>query len=283
MNFLNIDLKKIFFYLLVVALPLVSINMEQKGRERQWFGEPGQLIASLIQQAFDGFSRGVRETTAEYVNLIDIKKDSAALHRANSELAARLQNLEELKHENDRLRELLSFRQASKMDLVAAQVIGRDLVPDHNTLTINKGSKDGLKSGQAVITLSGALGYIFKPSARTAHVMLITDRYSVVDGIVQRTRAHGIVEGRGGDDCALKYVERTEDVKEGDLVVTGGLDNIFPKGFPVATVAGVERKTFSVSLKVELRPIVDPNKVEEIFVVTNAHEEDLSTLIGKRE
>lgn len=283
MNFLNIDLKKIFFYLLVVALPLVSINMEQKGRERQWFGEPGQLIASLIQQAFDGFSRGVRETTAEYVNLIDIKKDSAALHRANSELAARLQNLEELKHENDRLRELLSFRQASKMDLVAAQVIGRDLVPDHNTLTINKGSKDGLKSGQAVITLSGALGYIFKPSARTAHVMLITDRYSVVDGIVQRTRAHGIVEGRGGDDCALKYVERTEDVKEGDFVVTGGLDNIFPKGFPVATVAGVERKTFSVSLKVELRPIVDPNKVEEIFVVTNAHEEDLSTLIGKRE
>jgi DNA-binding CsgD family transcriptional regulator len=104
--------------------------------------------------------------------------------------------------------------------------------------------------------------------------MLITDRYAVVDGIVQRTRAHGIVEGKSQSSCALKYVERTEDVKEGDLVVTGGLDNIFPKGFPVAIVESVERKTFSVSLKVDLRPVVDPYKVEEVFIITDSAKED---------
>jgi len=118
------------------------------------------------------------------------------------------------------------------------------------------------------------LGYIFKPEPFTAHVMLITDRYAVVDGIVQRTRARGIVEGKSQKGCSLKYVERTEDVKEGDLVVTGGLDNIFPKGFPVAVVESVERKTFSVSLKVDLRPVVDPYKVEEVFVVVDAAKED---------
>lgn len=104
--------------------------------------------------------------------------------------------------------------------------------------------------------------------------MLITDRYAVVDGIVQRTRAHGIVEGKSQSSCALKYVERTEDVNEGDLVVTGGLDNIFPKGFPVAIVESVERKTFSVSLKVDLRPVVDPYKVEEVFIITDSAKED---------
>ncbi len=145
---------------------------------------------------------------------------------------------------------------------------------DHNTVTINKGSTDGLKAGQAVITTGGVLGYIFKPEPFTAHVMLLTDRYAVVDGIVQRTRAHGIVEGKSQYGCSLKYVEKTEDVKEGDLVVTGGLDNIFPKGFPVAIVESVERKTFSVSLKVDLRPVVDPYKVEEVFVVLQAANED---------
>lgn len=283
MNFLNVDLKKIVFFLLVVALPLLSINMEQKSREGQWFAEPFDFLASGVQQGFDGFSRGVRETTALYLNLIGIKKENSVLKNQNAELATRLESLKELQQENDRLRGLLSFKESTKMDLVAAQIIGRDLVPDHSTLTLNKGTRDGLKNGQAVITLGGALGYIFRPSASTAHVMLITDRYSVVDGIVQRTRAHGIVEGRAGSGINLKYVERTEDVKEGDLVVTGGLDNIFPKGFPVATVESVERKTFSVSLKVELKPIVDPAKVEEVFVVMNAKDEDLSTLLGRKE
>lgn len=283
MNFLNVDLKKIVFFLLIIALPLLSINMEQKSREGQWFAEPFDFLASGVQQGFDSFSRGIRETTALYVNLIGIKKENSALKNQNNELATRLESQKELQRENDRLRALLSFKESTKMELVAAQIIGRDLVPDHSTLTINKGTRDGLKNGQAVITLGGALGYIFRPSAATAHVMLITDRYSVVDGIVERTRAHGIVEGRGGEGINLKYVERTEDVKEGDLVVTGGLDNIFPKGFPVATVESVERKTFSVSLKVELKPVIDPAKVEEVFVVMNAKDEDLSTLLGQKE
>lgn len=209
-----------------------------------------------------------------YVDLINIKKQSEDLHSANNELQARLEKMNELSLENDRLRELLSFKQQTKMSLTSAQVIGRDLVIDHNTITINKGTQDGIKAGQAVVTTGGVLGYIFKPEPFTAHVMLITDRYAVVDGIVQRTRAHGIVEGKSQNGCALKYVERTEDVKQGDLVVTGGLDNIFPKGFPVAIVESVERKTFSVSLKVDLRPVVDPYKVEEVFVVVDAAKED---------
>ncbi len=210
-----------------------------------------------------------------YLDLINIKKQSEDLHSTNNELQARLEKMSELLLENDRLRDLLNFKQQTKMVVTSAQVIGRDLVIDHNTITINKGTRDGIKAGQAVITTGGVLGYIFKPEPFTAHVMLITDRYAVVDGIVQRTRAHGIVEGKSQNGCALKYVERTEDVKEGDLVVTGGLDNIFPKGFPVAIVESVERKTFSVSLKVELRPVVDPYKVEEVFVVLDAAKEDL--------
>lgn len=274
MNFFNFDLKKIIMIGIVLALPLISINMQQRPQESNWLVRPFALLGSLVSQTFYGFSHGVTETTAMYVDLINIKKHSESLKSQNNELQARLEKMNELNNENDRLRSLLSFKEQTKMKLTAAQVIGRDLVIDHNTITINKGSSDGLVAGQAVITTGGVLGYVFKPELYTAHVMLITDRYAVVDGIVQRTRAHGIVEGKSQNGCTLKYVEKTEDVKEGDLVVTGGLDNIFPKGFPVAIVESVERKTFSVSLKVDLRPVVDPYKVEEVFVVLHASQED---------
>lgn len=283
MNFLNIDLKKILFFLLVIGLPLLSINMEQKQRGTEWFSEPRQYLTSWTLEIFESFGRGVKETTALYVNLIGIKKENKDLRTENNELHVRLLALQEMQLENDRLRALLDFRAQTKMDLIAAQIMGRDLVPDHKTITINKGLEHGLKSGQAVLTTQGVLGYIFRPAARTSHVMLITDRYSVVDGLVQRTRARGIVEGKGSGGGSLKYVERTEDVKEGDLVVTGGLDNLFPKGFPIALVESVERKTFSVSLKVDLRPVVDPSTVEEVFVVTNAKEVDLDTALTRKE
>ncbi|MNJ94629.1 Cell shape-determining protein MreC [compost metagenome] len=263
---------------LVLTLPLISINMQQGPQESHWLSKPFSLLGSSISEIFYGFSHGVKSTTAMYLDLVNIKKESEDIHSRNNELTSRLEKMNELQLENDRLRELMAFKQESKMHLTAAQMIGRDLVLDHNTITINKGINDGIKAGQAVITTGGVLGYIYKPETFTSHVMLITDRYSVVDGVVQRTRAHGIVEGKSQNSSTLnlKYVEKTEDVQEGDIIVTGGLDNIFPKGFPIAVVEAVERKTFSVSLKVDLRPIVDPYKVEEVFVVTNAANEDLS-------
>nr|BFD60031.1 rod shape-determining protein MreC [Bdellovibrio sp. CKG001]BFD66399.1 rod shape-determining protein MreC [Bdellovibrio sp. HAGR004] len=276
MNFFNFDLKKLVMIGIVLALPLISINMQQRPQESNWLAKPFSLLGSAVSETFYGFSSGVKGTTAMYLDLINIKKHSEQLTSTNNELQARLEKMNELLIENDRLRGLLAFKEQTKMSLIAAQVIGRDLVIDHNTITINKGTKDGLKAGQAVITTGGVLGYIFKPDTFTSHVMLITDRYAVVDGIVQRTRAHGIVEGKSqySSTLQLKYVERTEDVQEGDLVVTGGLDNIFPKGFPVAVVESVEKKTFSVSLKVDLRPVVDPYKVEEVFIISQGNNED---------
>lgn len=277
MNPFNFDVRKIILILLLLPLPLISINMEQKPFASNWVSQPLVLLSTSAQEIFYGFSEGVRGTTAMYINLINIKKQSEKVTSKNQELETRLQKLSDLEIENSRLKTLLDFKQNTKMEMKSAQVIGLDLMTDHKTITINKGSQDGLKTGQAVISAQGVLGYVFRPSLRSSQVMLITDRYAVVDGIVQRTRARGIVEGKNSSACVLKYVERSEDVKPGDLVVTGGLDNIFPKGFPIAIVENVERKTFSVSLKVDLKPVADPYKVEEVFVITNAAQEDFGT------
>lgn len=261
----------------MISLPLISINMEQKKIQNIWFAQPLSFISETFQSAFAGLSLGVRGTTAEYLNLLNIKKENARLKNELSEMKTKLNLFDESIIENERLKTILDFQKNTKMTLVPAQVIGRDLLPDHKTITINKGTKHGLKHLQAVLTVTGAVGYIFKPTERTSHVMLITDRYSVVDAVIQKTRAHGILEGTSKDSGILQYIDRTEDVKPGDLIVTGGIDNIFPKGFPLGVVTDVERKTKSATLAVDIKPIVDSNKIEEVFVVLNAASEDFST------
>jgi len=277
LNFLNFNIKKAFILLFVIILPLISINMEQKSSQTQWYDQPFAFLAQGVQNLFYGLSHGVRSTTSEYVNILKVKSINQDLKKENDELKTRLTLFTENQNELERLRTLLDFQKNTKMELIPAQVIGRNLVTDHNTITINKGTQHGLVAGQAVLTVSGAVGHIFKPSLKTAHVMLITDRYSVVDALIQKTRTHGLVEGKSKDSCILQYVERTEEVKDGDLIVTGGLDNIFPKGFPLGVITNVERKTKNTSLVIEVKPVVDPNKVEEVFVVKNAGDENFLT------
>jgi rod shape-determining protein MreC len=275
LNFLNLNWRKLTLIIIAALLPLITINMEQKGREADWIQQPFRLVAGVAEDLFYGFSHGVKSTTGYYINLLNIKAQNQGLMSENAELKTRLDLFKELELENDRLRGLLQFKQKSKMELVAGAVVGRDLVPDHKTLTINKGTEDGIKVGQAVIALKGAVGTVIHAELKKSHVMLITDRYSVVDGIVQRTRALGIVEGKGTDNLALmKYIDRTTDLKKGDIIVTGGLDKVFPKGFPLAEVENVEDKAYSVAMKIELRPVIEPTEIEEVFVVLNSHGED---------
>lgn len=275
MNFVNLDIRKILLLIPIISLPLVTINMQQMPRPSEWYGEPLALMASKTQSLYTWFSDEVRGTASLYLNLINIKKDNLQLKNLNAELKAQLAAMTELKLENERLNQLFAFKQKTKMDLLAAKVIGRDLSSDHATIMIDRGSSDGVKPMQAVMTIEGAVGYVFRVDTGTSRVMLITDRYSIVDGIVQRSRARGLVEGKSLDACLLKYVNKSADVVTGDLIVTSGLDAIFPKGLPIATVEIVNKKPYTVTLDVELKPVVNPNKVEELFIVLNANQVDL--------
>ncbi len=249
--------------------------MEHRPHENQWLAKPFAFVISSIESSFFNFSNGVKDTTSKYLNLLNIKSDIQKLKAQNESLMAQMQLMEDLNLENSRLRDLLNFKKSTKMDLVAAQIIGKDMIPDHKTLTLNKGTQDGLKAGMAVITKDGALGYVFKPEPYISQVMLLTDRYAVVDGLIQRTRAKGLVEGDSQKkQCQLKYLEKNEDVQVGDIVVTGDLDRIFPKGLPIGVVQSVERKEYEVTMEITLRPVVNENKVEEVFIITDIKNEN---------
>jgi rod shape-determining protein MreC len=132
---------------------------------------------------------------------------------------------------------------------------------------VNKGEKDGVTKDMAVATSEGVVGRVIEVSPDTAKVLLITDANSSLDVIIQRSRAHGIMEGKIDEVCILKYVQKNEDVQVGDIVITSGLGGIFPKGLVVGKVSQVDRKRPGIFQHIEVSPAVDLSRIEEVLIL----------------
>jgi rod shape-determining protein MreC len=274
LNFLQFDFRKVLGLALLVAFPLISVNMQKEPIEGPSLFRPFLFVAGLSHAGYSGFSQTLRETVDLYLNLIDIKTNNRVLQGELTATRTQLGEMAELRLENERLLKLLGFKEKTKMEMIAARVIGRDLFEDYESIMINRGESNGVQKGMAVITAAGVVGYVILAEPLNSQVLLVTDRYAVIDGLVQRSRTRGILSGLNESQCALKYLKRSDDVQVGDQVVTSGLDNIFPKGFPVGTVTEVVHDEYSFEQQVTVEPIVKAANIEEVFVVTNAQKED---------
>jgi rod shape-determining protein MreC len=137
---------------------------------------------------------------------------------------------------------------------------------------IDRGSFAGVEHQQAVLAPDGAVGRVIKVFPRSSLVLLVTDRSSGIDALVQRTRDRGVVQGRGGSGCELKYLDRSAEVEVGDYVVTSGMGGRFPKGVWIGQVSGVNRGG-ELFQSVDVRPTAGLERLEEVWVVTGAPEE----------
>lgn len=279
MGFFPIDFKKIFIICILITIPMIAINIQRNEGELSFFLKPFFITASFIQSSVSNYSDSVQKTTSLYLNLIDIKKNNREMLVKMNALESELLTLKSLELENIRLSELLEFKKVSPHKLLAARVIGHDLLGQHTTLFIDKGSKDGIQPGQAVITPKGVIGSILNTEEDFSQVLTLTDTYSAIDAVVERSQARGIVEGASPSICKLKYLQRTDDVQAGDLIITTGLDGVFPKGFPIGTVTKVEKKDYGISQEVQIKPLVSTFDSEAVFVVLKTN--DIQTVEAK--
>ena len=252
--------------LLLFALVLMSLRAKQ-GKGPEFFDALLMEICSPLQKASTLVIRTVQGTFQKYIFLVNLEKENRRLRQRIAELQEENNRAKEMKLAMDRLKNLLQFRQENSQTVIGAEVIGQDPSSWFKSVTIDKGERDGVKKGMAVISAAGVIGQILKTAPHYATVLLITDYNSAIDSIVQRTRAKAIVEGNGENQCQLKYLLRSEEVAVGDAVVTSGLAGNFPKGLMVGEVKKVDKKGHGVFQYAELVPSVDLTKLEEVFVV----------------
>lgn len=195
--------------------------------------------------------------------------ETAQLRAENLRLKARLVDFSETRQENERLRGLLAFGAELEPRTVAARVIAVDATSWFSTVTVDRGDRDGVREGQAVMTTMGAVGRVVATAPHSARVLLIVDASSRISTLVERTRTRGVCRGNG-ETLILDYVPLTDDVKEGDILVTSGLGGGFPKGLVVGTVKTVAQRGFDMFQTIRIEPAVDFSRLEEVLVVVPA-------------
>jgi rod shape-determining protein MreC len=256
-----------FLFLAVILGHVILISAQVNSRggvpvlESVTFG----LFAEVQRGSSAGVS-GVRTIWNRYGTLRDVEKENAELKHQLEAVQVELQERRALADRARGLQQLLDLRDRSNLHTAAAEIIASSASPDFQTVTIDKGTNQELRTDMAVIAADGVVGRIVVPSARAAKVQLLIDRNAAAGALVERSRAQGVVKGGGDDRLRLEFVSEAADVAIGDLVVTSGIEGIFPKGFTIGRVDAVE-KAGPAYKRISVKPAVNFSALEQVLVV----------------
>jgi rod shape-determining protein MreC len=256
--------------LLVVTvgqLILISAQVQSKSGVPVFQAVTFGAFAS-VQRGTTGVLQGVSDFWTSYVWLRGARAENEALHKQVAELEVRLQEQRALASRATHLQELLNLQTSTPLPTLAADVIAGNPNPGMLTLTIGRGSADGVQADMAVIAPAGVVGRIVgPPAAHAARVQLLIDHNAAAGAWTERTRAGGMVVGVDKDPAlSMDLVSNLADVKPGDLVVASGVDGIYPKGFAIGHVESSERGS-GLYRAITVRPSVSFASLEEVLVV----------------
>lgn len=207
-----------------------------------------------------------------YIFLVGLVDENRQLKKENDQLTAQVIQYREAFQENLRLQKLLGLLDRTGYRTVPARVIGRDQKSVLKTILINRGTAQGLKKDAPVITDRGIVGKVIETSWHVSRILLLTDANSNIDAFMQSGRVQGILQGAGASACTLKYVAKTEEVKAGEVVLSSGLDVIFPKGLLLGVVTRADKTDSGLFQKIEVAPAVDFSRLEEVLVLVGKQE-----------
>ncbi|HTR66086.1 MAG TPA: rod shape-determining protein MreC [Terriglobales bacterium] len=273
--------------ILVIVLFLQVIGLAVQVR-RSSDNESSRLIrvwavsaVSPLERGIVGLQRGMANLWHNYIYLRGVRQE-------NRDLKAEIERLrlEQVRFMDDaeqarRLQLLLGFKEQFISRTVAAQVIGASGSQQSQSVFLDKGSREGIAPDMAVVTADGIVGKVLRVfggrplESSVSEVLLINDQTSGVGAILERSRTQGVIHGSPSGDVVLDNIMADEDVKPGDVVLSSGGDQIFPKGLPVGTVASVSRGK-GAFLHIRVRPAANLTRLEEVLVITQKQEREPS-------
>ncbi len=268
----HISTRTLLFYVLA-AVSLALLVLSSTGRLGGAEGQMGRATQPFLT-AFNSAGRAASNMIATVRDFSTLRSQNQRLGTLVDTLTIENLRLQEVEGENERLRKLLNFQQLNPTyDYRGGQVIARVISEGPSnylkTLAIDLGSDHGIQPGMPVVTERGLVGRIYKVGPTTSTVLLITDPSSGVNGLVQRDRVVGVVNGQAGALPVMEYIPQDADVTVGDLVITSGLGGNFPKNLVIGQVVEVRKRDFDMFQQAVVRPTVNFDRLEVVLVITN--------------
>lgn len=263
----------------LLAFPFFVLSAHLRDPARMNAFDRGILQGtSGVQSIAAGAARWVSDVFEDYVYLVEVRQENARLRSQVARLEEERQRLSSEGIENRRLRSLLQLRERLGGEVLAAQVIGKDVSPFFRVtrVELDRGEREHIRPGMPVVAAEGLVGQIRRTFGRYSDVLLIVDRTSAVDVVVQRTGARGMLRGTGESErymARVQYLGREDAVRVGDLVHTSGLGQRFPASILVGRVTRIVRQDFGLWQEVEVAPAVDFSSLEEVLILTEGSRE----------
>ena len=257
----------LFLAVLLGHIILISAQVNTKGGvpalEAAVFG-----VFAEVQRGTSSVVSVISDIWSGYIGLRQVRADNEVLRKRLAETEVALQQQRALADRSHLLENLLELRDRTTLKTTGAEIIAAGATPDFRTVTIDKGTREGLAADMAVIAPAGVVGRVVVPSASAAKVQLLVDRNAAAGAVIERreSRAQGVVVGTGDSLLRMEYVSEIADIVVGDVVVTSGIDGIYPKGFVIGRVETVE-KTGTAFKTILVKPAVDFSSLEEVLVV----------------
>jgi rod shape-determining protein MreC len=267
--------RRAIVYAALVSLCLLLLGGSGTAPMRELRDGIGFALAPL-QSALSGVTRSVTSVVGTLAEIDRLHRDNDVLQARVAELERQAQELETLRIENQRLSQLLALRASFEHQTVTASVIGREISQFERIVVLDRGAEHGVELGDPVVAGSGGLaGSVMEVGANHSVVLLLSDRRSVVIGLIEDSRATGEVEGRLAQSLAMTKIPSTDAVAVGDRVVTAGLAlgsdirSPFPRGLLIGRVVDVQSDATAVvqTAYVESAAVLD--KLEYVLVVTD--------------
>lgn len=274
-----------FLFIVLVIISSVMLTFSS-GKFVINFKKIGFSVVSSIEKAFHYVSDGVVNTVNSVGELRKLKKEY-------NELVIKLENYEQMQRsnadirkENERLREQLDFSISLDEKNIPAQIISRDLDNAYAYLTVDKGSVNGIKKNMPVVAYQngnkGLVGKVVSVGTFTSQIMPIYNLNNMVSARIQQTRDLGLVSGMGSQDNPLKmqYIRKRilDSLHYGDIVVTSGENNNYMKDIPIGTISKISSQAYSSTLDIELTPMIDFNRLENVIIVNQKELNDKNNL-----
>jgi len=255
--------------LLVLHLALLSIQIESSSGTlliKTWT----LAVQAPILSFSSSITGGIEHVWQNYLWTVGARAENEHLQKTVFRLMLMNHSYEQSQKENERLRRLLSMNDKVEFRTVGARVVGRTPAFLSNMVYIDRGSDDGVRTDAAVLSGDGIVGRVVLVTKHESQVQLITNPDASTGAILERTRTPGVLRGTGDQLLDMGYVGNAAPVEVGDIVVSSGMDKIYPKGLPIGKVVD-SRKGKGVNRSIKVEPWIDLIRLEEVSVMLNQH------------
>ncbi|OIP22743.1 rod shape-determining protein MreC [bacterium CG2_30_33_46] len=262
------SLKFIKYFVGILLISVLIILLSYTGALSLAEGLLGKFTYPIVSFV-NGFSLKTKGIGESIKDLRNLQNENKSLKDDIKELTLEISKLKEAKEENESLKKQLGFVKSVTYQTLAASVVTKDPSSFLRVVIINRGSKDGIKKNMPVISDGFLVGKIQEVNPDSSKVLLLSDSSFEVSGIIQGSKALGIIKGQIGSGIAMEMIPKDQTIKNGDTVVTSNLETDVPEGLLVGKINEISTESSGLFQKASITPFVNINDIRNVIIITS--------------